>query len=79
MGDAKWMRADRMPNIEIGLDQRHEIEAAHVEYTQQTGAIEPLVEGPPVFSGAAASGWTLIVTRGFADFLESKGIPFEPA
>ncbi len=68
-----------MPTIETGLDQRHAINAAHVEYTQKTGSIETLIEGPPVFSGMVASGITMMVPQGFADFLKGKGIPFKLA
>jgi hypothetical protein len=64
-----------MPNFEIGLNQREKINAAHVEYTRQTGAIETIIEGPPVFSGTMQSGQTLIVSQGFLDFLKANDIP----
>jgi hypothetical protein len=66
-----------MPSIVIGLDQRHEVNSAHAEYTKKTGAIETIIEGAPVFSGAVQSGQTLIVPKGFADFLQIKGISFK--
>jgi len=68
-----------MPTIEIGLDQRRPINAAHAEYTRQTRDIEMIVEGPPLFSGSTQSGLTLIVSQGFAAFLEARGIVFRPA
>ena len=68
-----------MPTIQVGLDQRHQINAAHADYTRQTGDMEMIVEGPPVFAGAAQTGLTLIVSQGFATFLEARGIAFRPA
>lgn len=62
-----------MPNIEINLDQKSTINAAHVEYTRTTGSIETLIEGAPIFSdGMVATGCTLIISQGFADFLRAK-------
>ena len=52
---------------------------AHVEFTREVGGIQTIVEGPPVFSGGiVATGCTMIVSQGFAEYLKAKGIPYRP-
>jgi hypothetical protein len=56
-------------NIEVELEYKGSINRAHVEYYQQRGGVQTLIEVPPVFSGAVATGCTMIVSDGFAEFL----------
>jgi hypothetical protein len=63
-------------NIEVALDHKGAVNKAHVEFSQRCGGIQTLIEGPPVFSGAVATGCTMIVSEGFADYLKTKRIPF---
>lgn len=66
-----------MPNIQVELDRKSAVYAAHAAYTGVTKAIETIVEGPPVFTGMEATACTFIVSQGFADFLKERGIPFK--
>ena len=67
-----------MPNIQVELDRKSAVYAAHAAYTGVTKATERIVEGPPVFTGMEAA-CTFIVSQGFADFLKGRGIPFKEA
>lgn len=68
-----------MPAIEVALENKPMINAAHAEFTKARGTIETIVEGSPIFSGMVATGCTMIVSRDFANYLTQKGIPFKLA
>lgn len=68
-----------MPNIQVDLDVKSNVNRAHTEFVRLRGTIETLVEGPPVFTDMQATGCTFVVSQDFLDFLRKKNVPFKSA